>query len=84
MTTLTVTYWSPRPRPLKCGIPFPRSTNVSPDCVPGGMVSSSSPKSVGTLTVAPSAACGNVMGTSQYKSSPLRVKTSWGAISTTM
>src|SRR5262249_41959179 len=33
--TFTSTRWSPRPRPCRTGMPRPRSTFVSPGCVPG-------------------------------------------------
>src|SRR3954454_11603877 len=56
-TTLTSTRWFPRPNPCNTGSPRPRSTTNSPDCVPASNVSSVSPSSVGTVTVAPSAAC---------------------------
>src|SRR5205823_10380868 len=34
--TLTSTRWSPRPNPCSTGIPPPRSTRISPGCVPSG------------------------------------------------
>src|SRR5205814_157493 len=41
--TLTSTRWSPRPNPCSTGIPRPRSTRISPGCVPSGNSSSVSP-----------------------------------------
>src|SRR3954470_12484592 len=55
--TFTSTRGLPRPKPCSTGKPRPRNTTISPGCVPGSKVSSVSPWSVGTLTVAPSAAC---------------------------
>jgi hypothetical protein len=45
-----------------------------PDGVPGGMERFFFPERVGTSIVAPSAACGKVIGTSQKRSAPSRTK----------
>ena len=47
---------------------------ICPDCVPSGISSSSSPFSVGTLILAPSAACGKLTGIVQTRSAPRRSK----------
>src|SRR5438105_405642 len=61
--TLTSTRWSPRPKPCSTGMPRPRSTRISPGCVPGSNSSSRSPSSVGIVTAVPSAACVTVRST---------------------
>src|SRR5581483_10632654 len=76
--TLTSTRWSPRPNPCRTGIPRPFSTRTSPGCVPGASSSSTSPSSVSTGTVAPSAACTIVRSTWEKTSLPSRTKRSSG------
>src|SRR6266487_948672 len=56
---------SPRPRPLTLAIPFPRSLNICPLCVPGGTFKCALPSSVGTSTSPPKAASEKGIGTSQ-------------------
>jgi len=62
---LTFTRRSPRDLPFTLVTPLPLSTKIEPFCVPSGMVNSELPSSVGTVTLAPSAASTKVMGISQ-------------------
>ena len=75
---VTVTYWSPRPRPLRTGMPLPRSRNTVPVWVPSGMVYFTRPSMVGISSSAPSTAWVKVMGASQNTEVPSRRKISWG------
>src|SRR6266511_6398204 len=77
-TTFTSTRWFPRPNPCRTGNPRPRRTRISPGCVPGSKVSSTSPSRVGTLTVAPRAACVTMRSTVVYTSLPSRTNRSLG------
>src|SRR5262249_40837884 len=54
VTIFNLTYSSPRPPPLRLS-PWPRSRSRWPPCAPAGMVISTEPSIVGTLTRAPSA-----------------------------
>ena len=76
MATLSTICWSPRPRRPKVGIPRPRSVITVPGWVPAGTSISSSPSSVGTLTVVPSAAAGAGTSTTLTRSLPSRRKRS--------
>ena len=65
-TTRTSTCRSPRPLPPSAGTPWPLTRSTVPDCVPSGTSSLVVvPSSVGTSSVAPSAACGTLTGISQ-------------------
>src|SRR5438105_5591478 len=72
--TFTSTRWSPRPNPCSTGIPRLRSSRISPGCVPGSKRSSTSPSSVGTWRVAPSAAWVIVRSIVDTMSFPSRTK----------
>ena len=61
------------------GSPRPRITIVSPGCVPAGISSGTSPSSVGTCTVVPSAASGAGTSITVTRSSPSRRKRSSSA-----
>src|SRR3990172_3055010 len=74
ISTDRITNWSPRPLRRSRGTPLPLSRITLPDCVPGGMRSSSSPSRVGTLTWAPSVAWATLMERSSRMSSCLRRK----------
>src|SRR5262245_45143893 len=63
VTIFNLTYSSPRPPPLRLG-PWPRSRSRWPPCAPAGMVISTEPSSVGTLTRAPSAVSHGATGRS--------------------
>src|SRR5215212_7973283 len=82
ITTLSTTCWSPRPRRPIDGIPFPRSVTTVPGWVPAGTSIRSSPSSVGTLTVVPSAAAGAGTSTTLTRSAPSRTKRSSSATRT--
>src|SRR4029077_13508844 len=69
-STLTVTNRSPVP--LRFGAPLPRTRNVLPVGVPAGTFRVTGPFSVGTWTLAPSAASGYETGSSSVRSSPFR------------
>ena len=55
-------------------MPLPFRRKVFPDWVPAGILSLCGPSSVGTSTVAPSAACAKEIGTSQTTSVSSRWK----------
>src|SRR5262249_52740797 len=63
VTIFNLTYSSPRPPPLRLS-PWPRSRSRCPPCAPAGMVISTEPSSVGTLTRAPSAVSHGATGRS--------------------
>src|SRR5436190_10483888 len=73
-TTLTRMRWSPRPKPCSTGMPRPRSTTICPGWVPGASSSSSSPSSVSTASVVPSAASVIVRSTFEKMSFASRTK----------
>src|SRR3989449_1715920 len=65
-------------------MPFPRSRNTLPLCVPDGIFIFTFPSSVGTSMVAPSAAWVKLMGTSQMTSvsSRMKIGCSWTCTTT--
>jgi hypothetical protein len=79
--TSRVTSRSPvRPLP---GTPRPRTRRVRPLAVPGGTLSETVPSSVGTVSVVPSAASANVIGTVSVRSASLRPNSACSATWTT-
>src|SRR6185503_13390924 len=84
-TTRTVTWRSPRPRPPRCGTPWPRTRNVVPLCVPSGTwtLVLPPPPTLGTSMDVPSAGCAMPMGTSHRRAAPSRWKNSCSSTRTT-
>ena len=78
VSMVTVTYWSPRPRPLSTGMPLPFRRNTVPVWVPSGMAYFTLPSMVGISSSPPSTAWAKVMGASQNTAVPSRRKMSWG------
>src|SRR6185312_7623080 len=83
ITTLTTTRWSPRRPRRSDGMPLPRRISTEPGCVPGSISTSSSPSSVGTVILVPSAASGAARSMTVTRSLPSRTKRSSGATRTT-
>src|SRR3990170_2278318 len=74
--TCTRTCRSPVPLAFTRGNPRPPSWKTCPLCVPAGTCSVCGAVTPGTVTSAPSTACGKVTSTSVYRSSPSRSKRS--------
>src|SRR5437764_7986828 len=83
-STVTRTCWSPRWKPFRCGIPFPRRRKTFPLCVPEGIFIFTLPSRVGTSMVAPSAAWVKLIGTAQMTSvsSRMKIGCSWTCTTT--
>ena len=60
--TSTLTIWSPYPFPLKSLTPLPFNLKVVPDCVPAGILTFTSPCTVGTSTSHPKVASTELIG----------------------
>ena len=72
ISTSTITYWSPRPRPFRYWMPWPRRRNLVPLWVPSVICCTMRPSTVGTSTSSPSTAWLKVMGTWMVTSYPSR------------
>ena len=70
VSTTTRQNRSPRAPPRTGFTPLSRRRNTRPDWVSAGILSDTSPSSVGTSTVPPSAAVAKLIGTSQLRCSP--------------
>src|SRR5580658_717735 len=74
VSTMTRQNRSPADPPRTGRTPFSRSRNTRPDWVSAGILSTTSPSSVGTSTAPPSAAVEKLMGTSHDRWLPSRSK----------
>ena len=81
--TRVLTYRSPYPLSRNRGMPWPVSRNVLPGWLPAGMVSSTPPFRVSTLTSPPRSASSRVIGSSRSRSAPRLVNRASGRTWTT-